>query len=81
MEKKIFNISVSADSHVSRIDKFLQSQLNNVSRTKIQNLINRRIFDRIKLSAVSFNWIERSSSEREVGGSNPSRPAILRNED
>ena len=39
MEKKIFNISVPMDSHRDRIDKFLQSQLNELSRTRLQNLI------------------------------------------
>jgi len=39
MEKKIFNISIPIDSHGDRIDKFLQSQLNNLSRTRLQSLI------------------------------------------
>ena len=39
MEKKIFNINVPADSHKNRIDKFLQSKLNKVSRAKLQSLI------------------------------------------
>ena len=39
MEKKIFNINVPIDSHRDRIDKFLQSQLNELSRTRLQNLI------------------------------------------
>ena len=39
MEKKTFNIPVSTNYHGYRIDKFLQSQLNNVSRTKLQSLI------------------------------------------
>ena len=41
MEKKIFNISLPMDSHGDRIDKFLQSQLNIVSRTKLQSLIHK----------------------------------------
>ena len=41
MEKKIFNISLPMDSHGDRIDKFLQSQLNIVSRTKLPNLIHK----------------------------------------
>ena len=41
MEKKIFNITVSMDSHTDRIDKFLQSQLNTISRTKLQSLIRK----------------------------------------
>ena len=39
MEKKIFNINIPIDSHGGRIDKFLQSQLNDLSRTRLQNLI------------------------------------------
>ena len=39
MEKKILNINIPIDSHGNRIDKFLQSQLNDLSRTKLQNLI------------------------------------------
>ncbi len=39
MEKKIFNINIPVDSHGGRIDKFLQSQLNDLSRTRLQNLI------------------------------------------
>ena len=39
MEKKIFNISLPSDSLRVRIDKFLQSQLNKLSRTRLQNLI------------------------------------------
>ena len=39
MEKKIFNIIVPKDYPRNRIDKFLQSQLNIVSRTKLQSLI------------------------------------------
>ena len=39
MEKKIFNIKISGNSLVERLDKFLQSQLSKFSRTKLQNLI------------------------------------------
>ena len=40
MEKKIFNITATKDFFGDRIDKFLQSQLTKVSRTKLQNLIH-----------------------------------------
>ena len=40
MQKKIFNISVPNDYHKNRIDKFLQSQLSTLSRTKLQSLIS-----------------------------------------
>ena len=39
MEKKIFNLDENLDSSINRIDKFLQSQLKNFSRTKLQKLI------------------------------------------
>jgi len=39
MEKKIFNTNVPVDSHGNRIDKFLQSQLSKISRTRLQSLI------------------------------------------
>ena len=40
MKKNTFNTIVSSDYHKHRLDKFLQSQLKEFSRTKIQNLIN-----------------------------------------
>ena len=39
MNKNIFNTIVTLNYHQNRIDKFLQSQLKKLSRTKIQNLI------------------------------------------
>ena len=39
MKEKVFILNVSNDFDGNRIDKFLQSQLTNVSRTKLQNLI------------------------------------------
>ena len=39
MDKKIFNITLPADIKLGRLDKFLQSKLNNLSRNRIQNLI------------------------------------------
>ena len=39
MKKKIFNINLPISFPVQRIDKYLQSQLNKVSRTRLQNLI------------------------------------------
>ena len=39
MEKKIYNINVPLSYNGIRIDKFLQSQLNQLSRTRLQNLI------------------------------------------
>jgi len=39
MKKKLFNINVSNEYHNIRLDKFLQLQLDQLSRTRIQNLI------------------------------------------
>ena len=39
MEKKIFNNIVLAKDSENRIDKFLQSQVNEISRTRLQNII------------------------------------------
>jgi len=40
MGKNIFNIIVPVNCHEYRIDKFLQSQINELSRTRIQGLIH-----------------------------------------
>ena len=40
MEKNIFNIIVPINFHGYRIDKFLHSQINELSRTRLQALIN-----------------------------------------
>jgi len=39
MTKDIFNITVPLNSHGYRVDKFLQSQINELSRTRLQALI------------------------------------------
>ena len=39
MKKNIFNITVPTNFNKNRIDKFLQSQLKDISRTKLQSLI------------------------------------------
>jgi len=39
MNKNIFNTTVTLNYHQNRIDKFLQTQLKKLSRTRIQNLI------------------------------------------
>ena len=56
MEKKIFNISVPKDSHKDRIDKFLQSRLNELSRTRLQNLIRN---GHVKLNNVTINEVSK----------------------
>ena len=40
MKKNIFDTTVSLNFHGNRIDKFLQSQLKDLSRTKIQKSIS-----------------------------------------
>ena len=40
MKKKIFNLNIIKNYHGSRLDKFLQSQLSELSRTRIQSLIH-----------------------------------------
>ena len=56
MEKKIFNINVPIDSHRDRIDKFLQSQLNELSRTRLQNLIRN---GHVKLNNATINEVSK----------------------
>jgi len=56
MEKKTFNISVPIDSHRDRIDKFLQSQLNELSRTRLQNLIRN---GHVKLNNSTINEVSK----------------------
>ena len=56
MEKKIFNISVPMDSHRNRIDKFLQSQLNELSRTRLQYLIRN---GHVKLNNTTINEVSK----------------------
>jgi len=40
MKKNVFNITVKSDYHDFRIDRFLQSQIKQLSRTRLQSLIN-----------------------------------------
>ena len=40
MKKNIFNVIVPLNYHGYRIDKFLQSQINELSRTRLQALIH-----------------------------------------
>ena len=52
MTKDIFNIIVPLDSHGYRIDKFLQSQINKLSRTRLQALIRD---GQVKLNNITIN--------------------------
>ena len=52
MKKNIFNIIVSKNYSNYRIDKFLNLQINDLSRTRIQNLIHDH---RVKLNNELIN--------------------------
>ena len=56
MKKKIFNTIVPFVSHGDRIDKFLQSQLNELSRTRLQNVIRN---GHVKLNNVTINEVSK----------------------
>ena len=56
MEKKIFNINVPMDSHRDRIDKFLQSQINEITRTRLQNIIRN---GHVKLNNATINDVSK----------------------
>ena len=52
MKKDIFNIIVPLNCHGHRIDKFLQSQINKLSRTRLQTLIRN---GQVKLNNTTIN--------------------------
>jgi len=52
MKKNIFNIIASSNYHGYRIDKFLQSQINKLSRTRLQALIRD---GQVKLNNITIN--------------------------
>ena len=56
MKKKIFNTIVPFVSHGNRIDKFLQSQLKELSRTRLQNVIRN---GHVKLNNVTINEVSK----------------------
>ena len=65
MKKKLFNINVPAEYHNIRLDKFLQLQLDQLSRTRIQNLIyegsvkaNSKIVKHASKKIKNFDQIE-----------------------
>jgi len=62
MEKNIFNIIVPLNSHGYRIDKFLQSQINELSRTKLQALIRD---GQVKLNNIIINSNSKKISEED----------------
>ena len=52
MKKNIFNIIVPLDYHGYRLDKFLQTQINKLSRTRLQTLIRN---GQVKLNNTTIN--------------------------
>ena len=60
MKKKIFNTIVPFVSHGDRIDKFLQSQLNELSRTRLQNIIRN---GHVKLNNVTINEVSKKNKK------------------
>ena len=62
MEKKIFNFTTDNHSAESRIDKFLQIKLKNVSRTRLQNLIRD---GHVSLNNVAINETSKKLKEND----------------
>ena len=62
MKKDIFNITVPLNSGGYRIDKFLQSQINELSRTRIQALIRD---DQVKLNNIIINSSSKKINEED----------------
>ena len=62
MEKNILNIIVPGDYHGYRIDKFLQSQIKELSRTRLQNLI----YDgHIKINNITIKNASKKIKEKD----------------
>ena len=79
MKKKNFNTIVPLLSHGDRIDKFLQSQLNELSRTRLQNLIHNA---HVKLNDVTINEASKKIKNKdkiEVNFPQPKETAIKPN--
>ena len=62
MKKDIFNIIVPLNCHGFRIDKFLQSQINKLSRTRLQALIRD---GQVKLNNVTINNPSKKIKEKD----------------
>ena len=60
MKKNIFNIIVPPNYHGYRIDKFLQSQINELSRTRLQALIHD---SQVKLNNIIINSTSKKIKE------------------
>ena len=62
MKKNIFNIIVPPNYHGYRIDKFLQSQINELSRTRLQALIHD---SQVKLNNIIINSTSKKIKEAD----------------
>ena len=62
MKKNIFNIIVPLNCHGYRIDKFLQSQINELSRTRLQALIRN---GQVKLNNITINSTSKKIKEED----------------
>ena len=62
MKKDIFNITVPLNSHGNRIDKFLQSQINELSRTRLQALIRD---GQVKINNIIINSTSKKIKEED----------------
>tara|TARA_B110000014_G_C20066950_1_gene556111 strand:- start:339 stop:1319 length:981 start_codon:yes stop_codon:yes gene_type:complete len=74
MKKNIFNVLVSFDYQRTRIDKFLQAQLKDLSRTRIQNLINE---GQVKLNNAIINNASKKLREGDYIKVNFPPPKII----
>jgi len=63
MKKKIFNTIVPFISHGNRIDKFLQSLLNELSRTRLQNLIRD---GNVTLNSAKINEVSKKVKNEDI---------------
>ena len=62
MKKDIFNITVPLHSHGYRVDKFLQSQINELSRTRLQALIRD---GQVKINNIIINSTSKKIKEED----------------
>ena len=62
MKKDIINITVPLNSHGNRIDKFLQSQINELSRTRLQALIRD---GQVKINNIIINSTSKKIKEKD----------------
>ena len=62
MKKNIFNTTVPLNYHGNRIDKFLQSQINELSRTRLQTLIRD---GQVKLNDITISDVSKKIKEND----------------